>query len=43
MVEKVVSISELLDFLQQKHHHVERTDAVEAKEVNRYVMYYSIV
>lgn len=35
VVEKVVSRGELMDFLQQKHHHVERADSMEAKEPNR--------
>ena len=36
MVEKVMAISELVDYLQQKQHHsVERVDSVEMKEPNR--------
>ena len=36
VVEKVVTISELMDFLQQKHHHtVERSESLEMKELNR--------
>ncbi len=39
VVEKVMAISELKDYLQQKQHHsVERADSVEMKEpLNRYV------
>ena len=47
VIEKVVTIGELMDFLQQKHHHhhhhhhhVERADSTEAKEPNRYVMHF---
>lgn len=35
VVEKVVTIVELMDFLQQKHHHVERPDSIETKELSR--------
>ena len=37
MVEKVVTIVELMDFLQQKHHQVERPDSMETKELSRYL------
>lgn len=36
MVEKLVNIGELMDFLQQKHHNIERSDSAETKELNRY-------
>lgn len=35
VLEKVVTIGELMDFLQQKHHHVERADSIENKDLNR--------
>ena len=35
VVEKVVTISELMDFLQQKHHTVERSESLEIKESTR--------
>jgi hypothetical protein len=35
VVEKVVNRIELIDYLQQKHHHVERSDSTENKELTR--------
>lgn len=41
VVEKSMTISELMDFLQQKHHTVERSESFELKELNRYHTYSS--
>ena len=44
VVEKVMAISELKDYLQQKQPHgVERADSVEMKDPNRYVQLVCIV